>query len=267
MDRHARIDLRRGGTMPVLGLGTWKLTDETARCVAEALEVGYRMIDTAVDYGSQPGIGAAIAGCGLDRGEIFVVTKIEEDDDPRGGVERDLSELGLDYADLTLIHRPPPDGPGEELWRGLLRAREEGLVREVGVSNYAAEQVDDLIARTDVVPAVNQLEWSPFGHSWNLLEHHRERGIVVQAYSPLTRAERLDDPELTRIAREHGKTPAQVLLRWNLQIGTVPLPKANRPGHFRENLDIFDFEIPEAHMMRLETLEAHYSALGGLPYA
>ena len=266
MDSNTRIPLHTGGRMPVLGLGTWKLTQDTAETVEAAIRAGYRMIDTAVDYGSQKGIGTAIRTCGITRDELYVVSKIEEDDDPRQGVERDLAEMRLDYADLTLIHRPPPDGPGERLWRGLIAAQEDGLVRDIGVSNYSAALVDDLVRETGVTPVVNQVEWSPLGHDDGLLDHHREKGIVIQAYSPLTRGEKLDDRNLAEIAGAYGKTPAQIMLRWNLQRGTVPLPKANRREHYLENLAIFDFEISGDDMKRLDALDRNYSALGGLAY-
>lgn len=266
MDPTTRITLRSGWKMPVLGLGTWRLTNDTAETVDGAIEAGYRMIDTAVDYGSQAGIGAALAAERVPREELFVVTKIEETDEPVAGVVRDLGEMGLGYADLTLIHRPPEDGAGEQLWEGLMRAREEGLVRDIGVSNYPAGLIDRLAEATGEVPAVNQVEWTPFGHDDALLDHHREAGIVLMAYSPLTRAERLEDATLGEIARRHHRTPAQVLLRWSLQKGAVPVPKANRMDHCRENLDVFAFELEAADMERLDALNTHWSALGSLPY-
>lgn len=266
MDKSTRLPLRTGRQMPVMGLGTWLLTDRTAATVEAALEAGYRMIDTAVDYGSQPGIGDAIRNSRLPRDEIYLVTKIEEDDDPLGGIERDLNEMGLEYADLTLIHRPPRVGPGEALWRGLIEAQERGLVRDIGVSNYSADMVDALADSTGTMPVVNQIEWTPFGHDLALFEHHDERDIVIQAYSPLTRGELLKDDTLAEVAKAYGKTPAQILIRWNLQHGTVPLPKANQADHFRENLAVFDFELSDEHMERLDRLDRNYSALGGLPY-
>jgi 2,5-diketo-D-gluconate reductase A len=266
MDASTRVELHTGRRMPVLGLGTWQLTRETAATVEGTLEEGYRMIDTAVDYGSQRGIGEALRRTKIARADIFVVTKVEENDDAYDGVQRDLDEMQLDYADLTLIHRPPPSGAGEALWRGLMRARDEGLVRDIGVSNYSAKLVDTLAEATREMPVVNQIEWSPFGFSDALLHHHRERNVVVQAYSPLTRGNRLGDERLARVAEKYGRTPAQVLLRWNLQKGTVPLPKANRPEHYEENFDVFDFEIAEGEMSALDGLNKHYSSLGSLPY-
>lgn len=266
MDRTTRITLKSGRAMPVIGLGTWQLTNDTAESVDGAIEAGYRMIDTAVDYGSQAGIGQALREGRVPREELFLVTKIEETDESVEGVVRDLGEMGLGYADLTLIHRPPEDGVGEALWEGLIRARDEGLVRDIGVSNYSAAQVDRLSEATGEVPAVNQVEWTPFGHDDALLAHHRERGIVLMAYSPLTRAERLEDATLAEIARRVHRTPAQVLLRWSLQKGVVPIPKANRMDHCRENIDLFGFALDPGDMDRLDALNAHWSALGALPY-
>lgn len=251
--------------MPALGLGTWQLTRDTAATVEEALHLGYRLIDTAADYHTQPGIGEAIRRSRVDRDDVFVVTKVEEDEDAYEGTVRDLRELGLDHADLMLIHRPPPGGPGRRLWQGLLRAREDGLTREVGVSNYSAEQIEQLVEETGELPVVNQIEWTPFGWSQRMLDYCRDRDVVVQAYSPLTRAKRLDDSTLTEIADEYGKTAAQALLRWNLQLGVAPIPKANRRDHLEENLHVFDFEISDAHMARLSDLNEPWSSLGPAP--
>src|SRR5918996_4797811 len=187
------LPLLTGRAMPVLGLGTWQLTHDTAGTVEEALRLGYRMIDTSSDYGTQPGTGEAIRRSGLERRQIYLVTKVEEDEDAYDGTVRDLQELGLDYADLMLIHRPPARGAGRELWEGLIRARDDGLTRDIGVSNYAIDQIEELIETTGEVPAVNQIEWTPFGWSREMLEYCREHRILIQAYSPLTRIERLDD--------------------------------------------------------------------------
>ena len=260
------VQLRSGRTLPRLGLGTWELTDDTAGTVAEAFRLGYRLVDTAADYGSQPGIGEAIRRSGLDRDEIFLVAKVEEDEDAYEATRRNLGELRLDHADLVLIHRPPEQGVGEELWRGLVRAREEGLARDLGVSNYSVAELEALAAATGEQPAVNQVEWSPFGWSPELLDHCRGHGIVVQAYCPLTRGERLGDERLAEVAAACDRTPAQVLLRWNLQLGTVPLPKANRREHLEENLGALDLELDEDAMAELGRLNEHWSALGSLQY-
>ncbi len=249
-----------------MGLGTWQLTNDTAGAVEQALELGYRMIDTSGDYGTQPGVGDGFRRSGVRRDEVFITTKVEEDEDAYEATVRDLDELGLEFADLMLIHRPPRHGPGGDLWEGLLRAQQEGLAREVGVSNYRLDQIDDLMRVTDQTPAVNQIEWSPFGWSPEVLEGSRERGIVIQGWSPLTRTKRLDDQTVGEIAAAHETTPAQVLLRWSLQLGSVPLPKANRKAHMEENLGAFEFELSDDEMDRLGRLNEEFSALGRLSY-
>ncbi|SDO71384.1 2,5-diketo-D-gluconate reductase A [Lutimaribacter pacificus] len=262
MDPQSTIRLRTGHDMPRLGLGTWQLTDGTAGAIEEALRIGYRMFDTAVDYGSQAGLGMGLQRSGIERGDIYIVTKIEEDDTPLDAVRRDLDELGLDYANLTLIHRPPENGAGEALWEGLIRAREDGLVRDIGVSNYSSDMLDTLAAATGETPVVNQIEWSPFGHSDVLQDHHRARNIVLMGYSPLTRGERLDDPQLHDIAAQHQRTPAQIILRWNLQRGIVPLPKANQTSHIEENFALYDFSLSDDDMQRIDRMNEMWSALG-----
>ena len=252
--------------MPVLGLGTWQLTDDTAGTVEEALRLGYRMIDTSSDYGTHVGIGEAIRRSDVDRAQIYLVTKVEEDDDTYEATREYLGELGQDYADLMLIHRPPPTGVGQDLWEGLIRARDGGLAKEIGVSNYSTDQIEELIDASGEIPAVNQIEWSPFGWSQKMLDYCRDRGIVIQAYSPLTRGQRLGDERLNELAAEYSRTPAQLLIRWNLQLGVAPLPKANRRDHFAENLGVFDFEISDNHMTELSALNEQYSSLTSLPY-
>jgi 2,5-diketo-D-gluconate reductase A len=266
VDKFSTVTLNTGRAMPMLGLGTWQLTNDTAATVQHALRLGYRMIDTSSDYGTQPAIGEAIRSSDIDRGEIFVVNKIEEHDDAAAAAGDYRRELGLDYVDLTVIHRPPGPDPGPELWQGLIRARATGLARDIGVSNYTSAQIDALIDATAVVPSVNQIEWSPFGWSRSMLDYCRDRGIVIQGYSPLTRAARLDDDRLREIAAEYRKTPAQLMLRWQLQLGVVPLPKANHRDHLASNLDIFDFQIGDHHMRALSEMNERYSALGSLAY-
>ncbi len=260
------IRLRTGSRMPVIGLGTWQLTYDTTDMVRTALDLGYRMIDTSGDYGTQPEIGVGLGKAEVDRRDIFLVTKIEEDDNPLATVERALHELRTDYLDLVLIHRPPRNGPGLKLWQGLIKAKNKGHVREIGVSNYTTDLIDSLSESTGEVPVVNQIEWSPFGHSDAMKEAMEKRGIVIQAYSPLTRGKRLQHPDLDRIAAEYEKTPAQLMLRWHIQSGTVPLPKSNRRGRIAENFDVFGFSISPDHMTKLDGLNEHYSSLGRLPY-
>ena len=262
MDTRTTLQLHTGREIPIIGLGTWQLTRDTAGAVEQALALGYLMIDTSGDYGTQPGVGEGIRRSGLARDKIYVVTKVEEDDDAYEATKRNLEELQLDYADLMLIHRPPPRGAGEGLWAGLLRARAEGLVRDIGVSNYTIEQMKRLYDGSGERPALNQIEWTPFGWSPEMLDFCGTEQIVIQAYSPLTRATRLDDARLRQVAEGYGRTPAQLLLRWDLQHGVVPIPKANDRRHQEDNLALFDFEIADDDMAVLDGLNELASSLG-----
>ena len=260
------LTLRSGNRMPVLGLGSWMLTSNTAARVAHALSLGYRMVDTSGDYMTQGGIGKAIRATGMRRDALYIVTKVEEDDDGYEATRKNLAELKLDYADLVLIHRPPERGVGEKVWEGLRRARDEGLARDIGVSSYKVEQIEELAHISGEMPAVNQIEWTPFGHSLDMLNFCHANQIVVQAWSPLTRGKRLNDEKLAMLAEKHGRSPAQIILRWDQQHGVVPMPKAQRPDHQLENLGIFDFELDARDMATLDNLNQHFSALEKLDY-
>jgi 2,5-diketo-D-gluconate reductase A len=220
------------------------------------------MIDTSGDYGTQPGIADGIKKSQAKRDGFYLVTKIEETDDAYEAAKKNLKELKLDYADLILIHRPPESDAGVDLWRGLLQAKSEGLAKDIGVSNYQERQIDELIHETGERPVVNQIEWSPFGHSLDMLEYCRDNEILIQAYSPLTRSERLDDQGLQELAEKYNKSPAQILTRWNLQLGTIPIVKANQIEHLKENIDVFDFELSDDDMATLNSMNEDYSALG-----
>jgi diketogulonate reductase-like aldo/keto reductase len=260
------VRLLTGTEMPALGFGTWELKHQTVETVYQALAAGYRLIDTSGDYHTQRGIGNALRAFGGDRDDVFVVTKIEETDDAYEATRRNLSELKLDHADLVLIHRPPERGVGEVLWQELRRAKRDGLTRDIGVSNYSIEQIEELVYRTGELPVVNQIEWTPFGHSPRMLDFCHDNGIAIMAWSPLTRGQRLNDDKLAAMAARYGRTPAQLLIRWNLQLGVVPVPKANHVQHLRDNLHVFDFEISQQDMAKLRSLNEHYSALGRLDY-
>ncbi len=252
--------------MPPLGLGTWQLFYDTANTVLYALELGYRLIDTSSDYGTQPSIGEAIRNSGLKRKEIYLTTKAEETDNAYERTKANLEELGLEYVDLTLIHRPPLFGAGEKLWESLIKAKEEELTKDIGVSNYSIARINRLIKTSGEIPAVNQIEWSPFGYSVQMIEYCSQNNIVIQAYSPLTRRKRLSNKTLNQVAEKYQKSPAQILIRWNLQSGTVPLPKANQRNHLEENINVFDFEINDENMGLLNNLNESYSVFGLLPY-
>lgn len=265
MNSSSTVTLHTGRTMPVIGLGTWMLTKDTSEIIAEALKMGYPMIDTSGDYGTQTGIAEGIKQSGKERPDFYLVTKVEETDDAYMATKKNLAELQLEYADLMLIHRPPKTGVGVDLWQGLIKARDEGLTNDIGVSNYSKEAIEDLVDATGEVPVVNQIEWSPFGWSQTMLEFCKSKGIIIQAYSPITRSERLNHNTLTSLADRYDKSPAQLLLRWNLQKGTVPLPKANQLEHLKENLNVFDFEISTKDMEALDSLNESYSTLGFRP--
>ncbi len=253
--------LHTGRVMPALGLGTWRLTKHTPQVIQDALALGYTMIDTSGDYGTQPGIAEGLRRAKVPRKSYYIVTKVEETDDAYQAVKANLSELRLKYADLILIHRPPPRGIGEELWAGLIRAKNEGLTKDIGVSNYAIRQIRDLAEQSGEWPVVNQIEWSPFGWDEDMLDFCRQHDIVIQAYSPLTHGRRMDDEALADLAVKYDKSPAQLLIRWCLQIGVVPLPKANQRRHLEENIEVFDFEIDDEDMDYLSSLNEGYSAL------
>ncbi|HEV8443702.1 MAG TPA: aldo/keto reductase [Steroidobacteraceae bacterium] len=261
--------LPSGNRMPLLGLGTWELQVHTTETVCSALELGFRMLDSSPEYHTQRGIGAAIRACGFERHDIYVITQVEPLGDAYAALHKNLSQLKLDYVDLVLFHLPKGDhrdDAGELAWQGLRRAKRDGLTRDIGVSGYSIEPIEELVYRTGEMPAVNQIEWSPFGHSPRMLDFCRDNDIVIQARSPLTRATRLNDDKVAAMAARYGKTPAQLLIRWNLQIGVVPLPKANHVQHLRENLGVFNFEITPVDMARLNALNEHYSVRQGLPY-
>src|ERR1044072_2472143 len=239
----SNLVLRNGREMPVLGVGSWMLTTHTAESVMHAFELGYRMVDTSADYKTQPGIGRAIQRSEVPRESLFISMKVEENEDGYAATLRNLKEIKLAYADLVLIHRAPKTNVGEKVWRGLMRARDEGRARSIGVCSYKVAQIQALADQTGEMPAVHQLEWSPFGHSLDMLNFCRANDIVLQAYSPLTRGKRLKDERVAEIAMKYRKTPAQVFLRWDLQHGVVPLPKAYREDHQRPNIAGVGFEL------------------------
>lgn len=265
MNINSKVRLHTDRKMPVMGLGTWQLSHETAATVTKALMLGYPMIDASGDYGTQPSVGAGIKNSGIQRDKLYIITKVEENDESYEATRKNLVELQLDWVDLLLIHRPPADGVGLDLWKGLIKTKGDGMAKDIGVSNYSIDQMARLIEESGEVPVVNQIEWSPFGHSQEMLEYCRENDIVIQAYSPLTHAERLGDPQLKEIAGHYDKSPAQLLTHWNLQLGTVPIVKANRIEHLEEDMDVFDFEIDDEDMAALNSMNEEYSALGEKP--
>ena len=250
----ASVELASGRKMPILGLGTWQARGGSAvRAVLRALEVGYRHIDTATAYGNERQLGQAVAESGVPREEIFVTTKLPPS---RAGRERatledSLDALGFEYVDLWLIHWPPGGGARPDVWERLLELHAEGLAREVGVSNYSVRQVDELQRATGRLPAVNQIEWSPALFDRNVLAAHRRLGVQLEGYSPL-RTVSLRDPQLGRIADDHGITPAQVVLRWHIEHRIVAIPKSTNAGRIAENAAVFDFELTPSEVEQLD---------------
>jgi diketogulonate reductase-like aldo/keto reductase len=242
--------------MPLLGFGTWQLTGRQAyEAVRHALEVGYRHIDTATMYENENEVGRALRDSSVPRDEVFVTTKLPPGRARRARqtIEASLGALGVDQVDLWLIHWPPGDQARPEVWRELLGIRDEGLARAVGVSNYSTDQVDELIGETGEAPSVNQIRWSPFLYDDDTVREHRERGVVLEGYSPF-RAGRLRDPVLAEIASAHQVTPAQVVLRWHLEHGIVVIPKSATPERITANFDVFNFSLSEDEMARIDAL-------------
>jgi diketogulonate reductase-like aldo/keto reductase len=256
----SRVTLNNGNTMPVLGLGMWQAGSgkQTRKAVATALEIGYRLFDTAKLYGNESDLGTAIRESVIPREEIFVTTKLWNNDQGYESAlrafEKSRRELGLDYVDLYLIHWPVP-GLRQESWKALLKIRDEGLARSIGVSNYTIRHLEELLRSTPDSPAANQVEFHPFLYQKELLEFCVSKKIQLEAYSPLTRGHRLDHPVISQIAARHGRTPAQVLIRWSLQHGLVVIPKSIRPERIRENAAVFDFQLSPDDMKRLDSLD------------
>lgn len=242
--------------MPLVGLGTWQLRGEQGyEAVREALRLGYRHIDTATMYGNEDAVGRALRDSGLPREEVFVTTKLppERVRDPRGTLRDSLRALGTDHVDLWLIHWPPSGRAAPRVWRDLLAARDEGQARAVGVSNYSTRQIDELTEATGETPAVNQIPWSPAEYDGKRLAECRERGVVVEGYSPI-KGTSLRDPVLVEIARRHGVSVPQVVLRWHLEHEIVVIPKSSRPERLASNLDIFGFSLTGDEVAGIDAL-------------
>jgi diketogulonate reductase-like aldo/keto reductase len=252
------VTLPGGANMPMVGFGTWSLRARMGcQAVLRALQAGYRHIDTATMYANEAEVGHALRDSGLPREQVFLTTKLRARD---AGHERkilssSLQALGTDYVDLWLVHWPPRGGASVPIWREFLALRDEGLARAVGVSNYSLRQIDELTDATGEAPSVNQIHWSPRRYDAGLLDGLRQRGVVVEGYSPL-KDTNLRDPVLADIAAAHGVTPAQVVLRWHLEHEIVVIPKSADPGRMAANLDLFGFSLGPAEVTRIDGLAA-----------
>lgn len=254
------IPLNDGRAIPQLGLGVYKIGDEeAARTVALALEAGYRHVDTATLYGNERGVGAGIRASGLPREQVFVTTKVWNDDhgfdETLAAFDRSLELLGTDYVDLYLVHWPIPSRDRYvDTYRALERLQSEGQARSIGVSNFAEEHVQRLLEETGVVPAINQVELHPRLPQEELRAFDTAHGIVTEAWSPLARGRLLGEPALARVAAKHGVSPARAVLRWHVQLGVVVIPKSVTPERIRENLDVFGFTLDEEDLATIAGL-------------
>jgi 2,5-diketo-D-gluconate reductase A len=255
------LTLDDGVEIPQLGFGTWQIpAEETQEKVEEALAVGYRHVDTAAAYGNEAGVGAAVAASGVRREDVFVTTKLWNSqqgyDAALRAFEKSLGRLGTGHVDLYLIHWPLP---GKDLfldtWRALERIREEGGARSIGVSNFRVEDLERLEREAERLPTVNQVELHPRFQQAELRAWHADRGIATEAWSPLAQGDLLEDGTVETVAAHHGRTPAQIILRWHLQVGNVTIPKSANPERIRQNFELFDFELSEDDMAALERLD------------
>ncbi|MGW7356964.1 aldo/keto reductase [Streptomyces sp. NPDC054802] len=254
--------LHNGVAMPQLGFGVWQVPDDEAeQTVATALEAGYRSIDTAAAYGNESGTGKAVNGSGIAREDLFVTTKVWNSDQGYDATLRafdtSLGKLCLDHVDLYLIHWPmPAKGIYVDTYRALEKIHAEGRAKAIGVSNFRPEDLEHLIGETSVVPAVNQIELHPQLQQSALRDFHARHNIATEAWSPLGQGkDLLQAPTIVAVARKHDRTPAQVVLRWHLQVGNVVIPKSSTPSRIRENIDVFDFELDADDMAALTALD------------
>lgn len=246
-----------GIDMPILGFGTWQLHGRQAYdAVRWALDAGYRHFDTATMYRNEAEVGKAVRDSGLDREELFITTKLPPGNAgrERNTIDDSLRALSTDYVDLWLVHWPPRRSDAlERVWRAFIELRDAGLCRAIGVSNYSTAQVDKLISATGETPAVNQVPWSLREHDPKLLGEFRSRGVAVEGYSSLKNT-RLTEPVLVQIAAAHGVTPAQVVLRWHIQLGIIVIPRSSKRDRIVSNADLFSFALTDEEMNRLTAL-------------
>jgi len=258
-----RTKLNNGIEIPIFGLGTFQTRSgkETRDAVLYALQSGYRLIDTAAAYGNEEDVGEAARKSGIPREEIFITTKLWNTDHgyerALAAFERSLKKLGLSYVDLYLIHWPE-GGLRNETWKALEKLLKDSKCRAIGVSNYTIRHLNELLKNSSTVPAVNQVEFHPYLYQKELLKFCNSNKIQLEAYSPLTKGRKLNDPELLKIARKYSKTSAQILIRWVLQKGVVAIPKSSRKERIEENARVFDFEISDEDMKALDSFNQDY---------
>ena len=243
-------------SVPVLGLGVWKSKPkECYSAVKAAIEFGYRHIDTAAIYGNESEVGEAIRDSGIPRADLFIVTKLwnadQGYDQAQVAVDKSLQKLGLEYVDMYLIHFPV-SGKRNDSWRALEKIKESGKAKSIGVSNFMVNHLEELLENTSILPAMNQVEFHPFLNDKKLDEYCQNKGILLEAYSPLAHVKKLEDPKVTDLSKKYGKTNAQILIRWGLQKGFVVIPKSVNPLRIAENGNVFDFQISKEDMTEME---------------
>jgi 2,5-diketo-D-gluconate reductase A len=271
MTEQTHLTFNDGRTSPQVGLGVWQTPNDTAvQVVKTALDAGYRHIDTAAAYRNEKGVGEGIKASGLSREDVFVTTKLWNDnqghDETLVAAEKSLGRLGLEYLDLYLIHWPAPaKGLYVESWKALVRLQQEGRVKSIGVSNFAAEHLDRIIGETGVAPAINQIELHPRFQQRALREANTARGVLTESWSPLGQGQLLSDPVIAGIAARHGKTPAQVIIRWHVDSGLVVIPKSVTPERIVQNFGVFDFQLDEADKAAIAGLDSEAGRIGPDP--
>ena len=255
------ISLRDGNSIPQLGFGVWQVpNEEVTGAVLEAIRAGYRSIDTAQGYGNEEGVGRAIRESGLKREELFITSKLRTKDQPYDqalkSFEGTMERLGLDYLDLFLIHWPvPAQDKYSEAWKAFVKLQQDGRIKSIGVSNFLPEHLERVIGDSGVTPAVNQIEVHPEFQQRDVRDFHKQHNIAIESYSPLGSGAALKNPTIGEIAKKHGKSPAQAILRWHIQEGFIVIPKSTHADRIRANIDVFDFELDAEDLERIAGLD------------
>jgi 2,5-diketo-D-gluconate reductase A len=269
MSTQPTISLNDGNVIPQLGFGVWQVpNEEAAKVVGTAISTGYRSIDTAAIYGNEIGVGKAIAASPVHRGELFITTKLWNDQhtNARSALNESLSRLALDQVDLYLIHWPKPrQNAYVEAWKALVKLKEEGRAKSIGVSNFTVSHLKRIIDATGVAPSVNQIELHPRFQQKELAAYHTEHGIITESWSPLGQGTLLENPTLKALAQKHGRTPAQVVIRWHLDRGYIVIPKSATPSRIRENFDVFDFSLDADDHTKIASLDRRDGRIGPDP--
>jgi len=269
MSTQPTMSLNDGNTIPQLGFGVWQVpNEEAAKVVGTAISTGYRSIDTAAIYGNEIGVGKAIAASPVQRTQLFITTKLWNDQhtNARSALNESLSRLGLDHVDLYLIHWPKPrQNAYVEAWKALVKLKEEGRAKSVGVSNFTVSHLKRIIDATDVAPSVNQIELHPRFQQKELAAYHTEHGIITESWSPLGQGTLLENPTLKALAQKHGRTPAQVVIRWHLDGGYIVIPKSVTPSRIRENFNVSDFSLDSDDLAKIAALDRKDGRIGPDP--